>query len=77
MTENSEWITVSQAVQLSGYNEEHITRLCRQGKIKAQKYSIVWQVNRRSLLNYLSKVEKLGSKRGPRSKSQSHNIPEV
>lgn len=77
MTENSEWITVTQAVKLSGYNEEHITRLCRQGKIKAQKYSIVWQVNRRSFLNYLSKVEKLGNKRGPRSKSQSHNITEV
>ena len=67
MTNNSEWITVSQAVELSGYNEEHITRLCRQGKIKAQKYSIVWQVNRKSLLGYIAKVEKLGDKRGPKS----------
>jgi len=67
MTNNSEWITVTQAVELSGYNEEHITRLCRQGKIKAQKYSIVWQVNRKSLLGYIAKVEKLGDKRGPKS----------
>ena len=69
MTDNSEWITVSQAVQLTGYNEEHVTRLCRQGKIKARKYSIVWQVNRDSLLGYIAKVEKLGDKRGPKPKS--------
>ena len=69
MTNNSEWITVSQAAQLTGYNEEHITRLCRQGMIKARKYSIVWQVNRDSLLGYIAKVEKLGDKRGPKPKS--------
>jgi len=69
MINNSEWITVSQAAQLTGYNEEHITRLCRQGKIKARKYSIVWQVDRDSLSGYIAKVEKLGDKRGPKSKS--------
>lgn len=69
MTDNSEWITVAKAAKLSGYNEEHITRLCRQGKIDARKYSIVWQVNRDSLLEYVAKVEKLGRKRGPKSKS--------
>ena len=69
MTNNDDWITVGQAAELSGYNEEHITRLCRQGKIKAKKYSIVWQVNRDSLLEYVAKVEKLGEKRGPKPKS--------
>ena len=65
MINNSEWITVSQAAQLTGYNEEHITRLCRQGKIKARKYSIVWQVDRDSLSGYVAKVEKFGDNRGP------------
>ena len=69
MANNSEWITASEAAKLSGYNEEHITRLCRQGKIKARKYSIVWQVNRNSLLGYIAKAEKLGDKRGPKTKS--------
>ena len=69
MINNSEWITVSQAAQRTGYNEEHITRLCRQGKIKARKYSIVWQVDRDSLSGYVAKVEKLGDKRGPKPKS--------
>jgi hypothetical protein len=68
MTEESGWITVGQAAEITGYNEEHITRLCREGKIKAQKYSIVWQVDRDSLLSYLAGVEKLGNKRGPKSK---------
>ena len=69
MTDNSEWITVTKAAQLSGYNKEHITRLCRQGKIEAKKYSIVWQVNRDSLLEYIARVEKLGDKRGPKPKN--------
>jgi excisionase family DNA binding protein len=65
---NDEWITVNEAAQLSGYNEEHITRLIRQGKINAKKFSTVWQVSRKSLLAYVGKTEKLGNKRGPKSK---------
>ena len=66
MTQKSGWITVSQAAKLTGYNEEYLTTLCREGKIKAQKYSIVWQVDRESLLDYVARVERLGSKRGPK-----------
>lgn len=69
MTDESKWITVSQAAQLTGYNEEHITRLCRHGKIKARKYSIVWQVDRNSLSGYIANIEKMGNKRGPKPKS--------
>ena len=71
MTNEITWITVSQAAQLTGYNEEHITRLCRQGKIKARKYSIVWQVDRDSLSSYITNVEKMGDKRGPKPKGQA------
>ena len=67
---NSEWITVDEAVELTGYNEEHITRLCRQGKVKARKYVIVWQVNKDSLLDYMARIEKLGGKRGPKNSQQ-------
>jgi excisionase family DNA binding protein len=65
---NDEWITVSDASKITGYNEEHITRLIREGKIKAKKFSIVWQVSRSSLLAYLARTEKLGNKRGPKPK---------
>ncbi len=59
-----EWLTVQEASELSGYNPEHLTRLIRQGKIEARKFSIVWQVNRDSVLAYQSKAQQLGEKRG-------------
>jgi hypothetical protein len=65
---NDEWITVNEASKISGYNEEYITRLIREGKIKAKKFSIVWQVSRSSLLGYQAKTDKLGNKRGPKPK---------
>jgi len=65
---NGEWITVNEASKITGYNEEYITRLIREGKIKAKKFSIVWQVSRASLLSYLARTEKLGNRRGPKPK---------
>jgi excisionase family DNA binding protein len=67
MSTNGEWLTVKEAAKLAGYNPEHITRLIRQGKVEARKFSIVWQVNRQSILEYLDKARTLGEKRGPKS----------
>jgi hypothetical protein len=72
MTLNDEWITVSEAAKLSGYNEDHLRELIRDTKaITGRKFSIVWMVNRKSLLAYLAKQSKLGRKRGPKKKSSS------
>jgi excisionase family DNA binding protein len=65
---NDEWITVQEASKISGYNEEYITRLIREGKINAKKFGFVWQVSRSSVLAYTENTEKLGNKRGPKSK---------
>jgi hypothetical protein len=59
-----EWLTVREAVKLSGYDPEHIRRLVREEKVKARKVSIVWLVDRKSLLSYIGKVQLLGEKRG-------------
>lgn len=59
-------LSVNEAAELSGYHPEHIRRLIRDGKIKAQKFASVWQVDRYSLQIYIRKVENLGEKRGPR-----------
>jgi hypothetical protein len=64
MPDKSDWLTVSEAAKLSGYHPERIRELMRDNKIIAQKFSIVWQVNRESLLAYLAKMQKLGEKRG-------------
>jgi hypothetical protein len=64
MNDKGEWLTVREAVKLSSYNAEYITRLIREGKIIARKVSIVWLVDRESLLAYLDKAQSMGDKRG-------------
>ena len=61
-----DYITTTEAARLTGYNAEHIRRLTRSGKVKAQKWGQVWQVSKSSLLAYLRQTEKLGEKRGPK-----------
>lgn len=56
-----EWITPKEAAQLTGYNEEHIRRLARGGKITAKKWGRDWMIDRISLLDYLQ-----NEGRGPR-----------
>ncbi len=62
----ADWITTAEAAELSGYHPEHIRELIRDGRVKAQKFATVWQIDRRSLLTYVNAVEKLGKKRGPK-----------
>lgn len=63
-TNGGEWLTVNEAAKLSGYHPESIRELIRQGKIKARKFSIVYQVNRESLLSFMKKAQAMGEKRG-------------
>ena len=64
MTMNGgEWLTVNEAAEQSEYDPEHIRRLIRDGEIKARKFSIVWMVNRESLLGYVKKAQTWGKKR--------------
>jgi excisionase family DNA binding protein len=59
-----DWLTVNEAAGLTGYNPEYIRELIRQGRITARKFSIVWMVNRESLLSYQAQAQALGEKRG-------------
>jgi excisionase family DNA binding protein len=54
----ADWITVSQARELTGYNAEYLRQLIRAGEIKAQKFGTLWQVDRKSLLAYRRNAEK-------------------
>lgn len=54
--QNEDWLTVQEAAKLSGYHPEYIRRLIRDNAIKAQKISIVWLVDRKSLQNYVDKA---------------------
>ena len=63
MTNDTEWITVSQAAEISGYNAEYLRRLMRNKKIKFRKFSFIYQVHKASLLSYLKAAEKTSDKR--------------
>ncbi len=70
MTNDSVWITVSQAAAISGYNQEHIRRLLRDGLISGRKFGIVWQVKTSSLVTYLSNAETSEDRRhGPKKQT--------
>ena len=62
----ADWITTVEAAELSGYHPDYIRKLLQAGRIKAQKFGLVWQVSRTSVLAYVRQVEKLGERRGPK-----------
>jgi excisionase family DNA binding protein len=66
MSSRHVWLTVQEAASLTGYDPEHIRRLMRAGRIKARKFSIVWQVSRESLVDYIAQAQSTGKKRGPK-----------
>ena len=62
----SDWITTTEAVELSGYHIDYIRQLIKTNRVKGQKWGREWQVSRASLLSYVRNVEKIGAKRGPK-----------
>lgn len=61
------WITTSEAAELTGYSSNHVIRLIELGKVKGQRWGRDWQVDKTSLLAYAKKAAKLGEKRGPKT----------
>ncbi len=62
----TDWITTTEAVEISGYHIKYIHKLLQTGKVKGHKWGRAWQVSRASLLDHIGKAEKLGAKRGPK-----------
>lgn len=58
-----DWITTKEAVELSNYHPDHLRELIREGKIEARKFGIVWQVSKKSLLDYIDAASKAGDRR--------------
>lgn len=50
------WVTTDQAQKLTGYNEDHLYRLIRTGKVDARKLGAMWLFDRESLLAYKASV---------------------
>jgi excisionase family DNA binding protein len=62
-----DWITTTEAAEISGYHVEYIRKILQTRKVKGQKWGREWQVSRSSLLAHIRKAEKLGAKRGPKT----------
>lgn len=67
MPNGGEWLTVKDAAKLVEYHPERVRELIREGKIEAHKFGSVWAVKRKSLLHYISMIQKSGEKRGRKS----------
>jgi excisionase family DNA binding protein len=72
----TDYITTDEAAKLTGYHREHIRRLIRRGKIRAQKFGTtgkrggVLLVSRASVLAYYRELQKAGGKRGPKRRKR-------
>jgi len=69
---HTDWISISEAAQLTGYFPEYLRKLIRQGKIKAERKGPMLWVDRRSLITYLRASEKAGKKdkrHGPKGRA--------
>lgn len=60
----ADWITIEDAVKLTGYNANYIRILLRAEQIRGQKWMRSWQISRTSLNDFLKTKRKSGQKRG-------------
>ena len=52
--EHSEWMTVREVAEWTGYHPDHLRELIREGKIGAEKKGMSWWVSRQSVEEYLA-----------------------
>jgi hypothetical protein len=65
---DEDWITTQQAAELSGYHVNYLRWLIRDKRVQARKVSILWFVNRQSLLDYMANAKESDDKRrGPKN----------
>jgi excisionase family DNA binding protein len=68
-----DFITVEEAIRLSGYTAQYLRRMARQGRIQAMKFGHFWMVNLESLQDYIERSQSLGiedRRYGPRDVSE-------
>jgi len=61
-----QWISLSEAAELSSYHPVSLRRLLRSKDIEGKKVVTVWLVERQSLLNYMQWARERGTRGRPR-----------
>ena len=57
----TDWLSVTEAAEKSGYSAYHIRQLCREGKLTTVKKGLMYLVDPGSLDAYVDKMKSLGT----------------
>jgi len=57
----TDWLTVEEAAEETGYNPQYIRRLCRQGKLDAVLKGRLYLINPEDLDAYVRRMKSLGT----------------
>jgi len=57
---SKEWISTSEAAKLTGYSQEYVRKMARDGIIESQKIGFATLISKQSLLDYAKQQEKEG-----------------
>lgn len=57
----TDWITVKEAAELTGYASAHFRRLIGKGHLQAVKRGGAWFLRRQDVIAYAEEMERLGS----------------
>lgn len=61
------YISAREASKETGYTQQHISWLIREGRVKGRKFAQTWMVDKESLLAYVESAKNSGDDRyGPR-----------
>lgn len=53
----ADWISVSEAAEITGYHPEHLRRLIRQGKLKAVRKGTMFWLDRGELSSFMDETQ--------------------
>jgi excisionase family DNA binding protein len=55
-----DYMTLRQAIRLSGYNDQYLRRMAKEGRIHALKFGQFWMISRRSLEAFMNRANTRG-----------------
>ena len=62
-----DFLTIEEATELSGYSDQYLRRMAKQGRLRAIKRGYFWLVERASLEAYITAARRTADRRfGPR-----------
>jgi excisionase family DNA binding protein len=73
----ADWISVSEAAEITGYHPEHLRRLIRQGKLKAVRKGTMFWLDRCELSSFMEEAQEsriVDQRHGPKKPPTRDNV---